>query len=247
MKTFSEFTPETHHVPDEPIHFKHVGRLTEELLYEKVARIARNMWVNHSDEDNTHLQTGAAEHGPDHVSETLAERAHAASAEEAHHVRKHTIDSYPTNHALIAAHKTGQPHPAKFNERVKHLDSVTRHPLGTHLHVYSGVGFNPADHGKTIHLPAYTSVTHDRETAVAFAERHPAQHIIHIHLKAKDKAAHVSHLSANEHEHETILPRGTTLKLHGKPDIHDAGMDRKGKPNPPLHVWHATVHHQEEH
>jgi hypothetical protein len=126
---------------------------------------------------------------------------------------------------------------------IKNLDQITSHNIRRHLHVYSGLGFDPSQHVDSqghLHMPAFTSVTHDKNVAHEFAQtnheegRTEAKHILHIHLKPYDRATHISGHSDEPEEHESILPRNTTLKVHPKPTILSDGT----------HVWHAQVHHQ---
>ncbi len=90
-----------------------------------------------------------------------------------------------------------------------------------------------------IHLPAYTSVSHEKATAANFSKKiYDDEHIIHIHMKKGDKGIQVAHISHVLDEHETILPRNTKLKINPKPDIYK-------RKNVNVHVWHATIHHQD--
>ena len=107
---------------------------------------------------------------------------------------------------------------------IKNLDQITRHnKIRRQLHVYSGLGFDPSKHVDSqghLHMPAFTSVTHDKNVAHKFAQinheegRTEAKHILHIHLKSYDYATHISGHSDEPEEHESILPRNTTLKIH---------------------------------
>jgi hypothetical protein len=128
---------------------------------------------------------------------------------------------------------------------IKNLDQITRHnKIRRQLHVYSGLGFDPSQHVNSqghLLMPAFTSVTHDKNVAHEFAQRNheegrtEAKHILHIHLKSYDYATHISGHSDEPEEHESILPRNTTLKIHPEPTILSDGA----------HVWHAHVHHQD--
>ena len=164
---------------------------------------------------------------------------------------EHHPSSEDINYPLIKARKSKNPVPKEIEHTVKHLDAATAHPIGHDLHVYSGVGFDPrhhltgpkdASHG-LLKSPAFISTTHDKSTADNFAgmgaenRGQRTKHILHIHLKAHDHAAHVSHLAHDRGEHETILPRNTRLKVNRTPDTH---VDHEGIKH---HIWHAEVDH----
>lgn len=226
------------YVPDEPVHFKHVGKLKEEVDkhrdYEK--------WINHN--QNAHIGIGSHD-----ISKKLANHVkdnHNLNHNEIHHVKNYSSSSRDLNDHLIYAHKNKKNVDSYHHQTIHHLDTATKRYIGHNMHLYSGLGFNPA-HMKNkngrVHLPAYTSLSHDKYTADGFAYdkqfRHGGDsHILHLHIKKKDKGLHVSHLSNYENEHETILPRNTKIKIHKKPSVyHQHG--RK------IHVWHAHIIHQD--
>jgi len=180
------------------------------------------------------------------LSKELAKKAKPLSKKEGETVNHYCDSSEGINDSLLRAHKNKEKMEPYFKEHVKHLDKVTRNPIEHDLHVYSGIGFNPREYVNSsghLHLPAYTSATHHKATAHWFAhsdaardrEEKPTKHILHIHLNPSDHAVHVSAHSPSPEEHETILPRNTTLKVHPKPTILSDGT----------HVWHSTVHHQD--
>jgi hypothetical protein len=217
------------YVPDEPIHFKHV--IKEEKNWEDV-------------NDNEHLGNSS-----DSISEHLqTHQKIKPSKEQSKYIKSYTHSSRHLNRMLIRKHNVNDDFEDN-KENIKHLDSATNQPIGHELHVYSGIGFDPSKHiskeKPIIHLPAYTSVTHDKNIAHSFASRNPmtehhknTYHILHIHMKPRNKGIHVDHLSEHEDEHETILPRNTKLKVHPVPDKHIIhGVEH--------HIWHATVHSQE--
>ena len=132
-----------------------------------------------------------------------------------------------------------------IQKSVNNLDQITRHNrIRRQLRVYSGLGFDPSQHVNSqghLHMPAFTSTTHDKDVAYSFAQMNhrdgltQAKHILHIHLMPHDNATHISGHSLSPDEHETILPRNTTLKIHPEPTILSDGT----------HVWHSTIHHQD--
>jgi len=232
------------YVPDEPIHFKHVLKLKEELEHKKDVE----GWIGHN--QNKHLGNSSSD-----ISKTLVHhltKNHPLNHHEQHHAKEYTSSSADLNSNLIAAHKSKHdkyPHKidSYYHQSIHHLDSATKRPIGHHIHLYSGLGFNPA-HMKNknghVHLPAYTSMTHDKFKAHGFSidksykHENGDRHILHLHMKKNDKGLHVSHFSHYHDEHETILPRNTKIKIHKKPTVyHEYG--RK------VHVWHAHVIHQD--
>jgi hypothetical protein len=217
-------------------------------------------WLRHNDNDHLghdpkdisvklkHSQPQL--HGEDEIHG--GEQSREDGDTQAHHVINYTSSSsYPLNSSLIAHHVHGRPISRKRHEQIKHLDTATNTPINHHLHAYSGVGYNPIklkNHNGELDMPAYTSLTHSKEVALHFSEMKPhydehgkimnEHHILHIHLKPTDKARHVSHLSEFSTEHESILPRRTTLKVHDTPTIY------KNDDGNNVHVWHAHIHHQ---
>lgn len=163
-------------------------------------------------------------------------------------------DSKSLNYALIQAHKNKSDLTDHNKTVTHHLDSATNKPIGHETHLYSGIGFNPAkmkNENGHVHLPAYMSLTHDKAIAHKFArkphedaitakekkETHD-QHILHLHMKKNDKGLHMSHLSDFNNEHETLLPRNTTIKIHHEPTVYHDGKRK-------VHIWHAKVVHQD--
>ena len=231
------------YVPNQPIHFKTETKVRK---YKHVSEEAHhvedqyNAWKAHN--DNHHLGNNA-----DEVSDKLKEKSKPfENPEEKHEVKQYTADSSDTNHALISHHLRGEPIADYLHKSIRRLDTATNHPIGHHVHLYSGIGFNPAEHlvgEHHIHLPAYTSMTHDKRVASDFADYRASgdqktRHILHVHMRPEDKGLHVSHASTFSTEHETILPRRTTLKVHPEPEIIHLHNGHK------LHIWHAHIHHQ---
>ena len=164
------------------------------------------------------------------------------------------------NRKLIEEHKAKKDKNSTLSRHSDNdLDEATLHSIGHEMHLYSGIGFDPREHQTAsnkghalLHLPAYTSTTHDKRVASNFASpnEHNEQHILHIHTKPYDSGVFTGDHSAEQHEHETILPRHTTLKVNTKPDIyhHGGGKDAVGNQQPAVktHIWHATIHYQSD-
>lgn len=227
------------YIPDEPVHFKHVSKLKEETEKKKPV----NGWIEHN--QNKHL--GAKSHD---ISKQLTHHLkthHDLNTDEYYHAQKYTDTSRDLNRELINSHKDKKEPHRYWHQTVHHLDSATKRPIGHHVHLYSGLGFDPhsiKNKNGHVHLPAYTSLTHDKRKAHSFAHDHYHgdeihQHILHVHMKKKDKGLHVSHFSHYPEEHETILPRNTKIKIHKKPSIYHEWGGRK------VHVWHAHIIHQD--
>jgi hypothetical protein len=228
------------YVPDEPIHFKHVGRSSNKSS--DIKEEIKNEWLNKN--DNEHLGETS-----DKINDKLqTHQKIKPTKEQIEKIKAYTNSSKYLNSALLDHHNNRKINLDYFKKGIEHLDKATNHHIGHELHVYSGLGFNPSKHldeKNIIHLPAYTSTTHDKNIAHSFASRNPmtehhknTYHILHIHMKPRNKGIHVDHLSEHEDEHETILPRNTKLKVHPVPDKHIIhGVEH--------HIWHATVHSQE--
>ncbi len=257
-------------VPHEPVTFKSSKKdIKEDVLVEKRAEHRRIGWIN--TDDNHHLHDDTINHfgvlGANLSEKRIAELSNKVSAsilnkqrkismKDTKTIKRYTDGSEAINKHLIRSHINSEyKNPVKgIYSKIKNTDEALRkNKLSHHLHVYTGIGFHPGDmlkHTKDniIHLPAYTSTTHNKYVAANFADKkkwdiasagHEGKHLIHLHLKPGDKATHVSHISYFKNEHETILPRNTKLKINPKPEIH---KDHYGED---VHVWHATIHQQD--
>jgi hypothetical protein len=174
---------------------------------------------------------------------------HPISPEDRQHLHRYTKSSNSLNSELFRRHVEDHPEPnpasvptkgGDSHHDVAALDKAVSHPLKRDVHVYSGVRFNPGQVASRhpeghIHLPAYTSTSLDRGVANQFAD---SGHILHVHLKAGDKARYLGADSHYTHEKEVLLPRHTTLKVHPEPTkVKEEGGNT-------VHVWHAHVVHQ---
>jgi hypothetical protein len=139
-----------------------------------------------------------------------------------------------------------------------HLDeALDKYSLGSGLHTYSGVKFNPeeeADEDGHLFLPAFTSTSIDKNIARSFAddtthhtdgEGYTHHHIIHFDLKKGQKGMYVGRhpdvepdgqLSEHPNEHEFILPRNIKIKIHPDHDVYDDDEYDKR-----YHIHHATI------
>jgi hypothetical protein len=248
-KTKEEKTPMYHkgaYVPDEPIHFKmgsdKKSTKTRHHVKEEHHEYTLYKWKDHN--DNSHLGRDDNE-----ISEKLKEKTKKFdSSEQKNAVKDYTKNSSDVNDSLIEHHKDPTAHiNSHHNDKIKGLDTATNHPIGHHVSLYSGLGFNPANHitGENhVHLPAFTSMTHNKHVADNFAQgksyKFPNEdrHILHLHMRPEDKGIHIPHVSEYDTEHETILPRRTTIKIHHEPEIYH---DSEGKK---VHIWHSHIHHQ---
>lgn len=226
---------------------------------EKVADLAQvqdeTLWEWEHNHENTHLSkfqgnsldlTLANQYPHDH---------HSPEHKKA--IKKYTENSLRLNRHLLDQYKAGtEPGDTFENHNIGHLDDVVHERALRHdLHVYSGVGFHPGEEaakdpeGK-LHLPAYTSTSVNKTTALNFAtdrfdskgERH--NHILHIHLKPGQKGHYIGERGYHGNEYEFLLPRNTTLKVNPKPQSFPAGSHRLN--DYPVHVWHAHVVPNEE-
>jgi hypothetical protein len=227
------------YVPDEPIHFKMKSKVSK--LKEETDGGHINNWLSHN--ENSHLGETSKD-----ISHKLIEHQtnhHPMDSSDRFYTNLYSINSSEVNKNLIRGHKKTDPW-HEPHRHIKHLDSATNRPIGHHLHLYSGIGFNPARHikkGGLMHLPAYTSMTHDKDVANSFArkkaKKYDSRHILHVHMNEHDKGIHISHTSSYAGEHETILARNTKLKVHREPTIHH---DKEGNK---IHIWHAHIVHQD--
>ena len=232
------------YVPAEPIHFKSPARKSSKKETASSIKENADEQLPHSSSiPNLNRHLGES---PRIVSLKLfknLERTAPLNKDEVKHLHAYTANS-SVNHDLVDAHHNGTSVPAKHAEAIKHLDSATRRPIGKEVHLYSGLGFNPGETRDTeghVHLPAYTSTTHDAKTALRFARPLNTggdSHVLHIHAQPSDKGVNVENITDNEEEHETVLPRNTRIKIHPKPTVyrHEGGL---------LHVWHARIVHQD--
>lgn len=229
------------YVPIEPVHFKGSTRKTGKKKTASNIKEDDDSQLPHLSDMPTNLNRRLGE-TPRLVSLKLfknLERTNPLNKDEIEHLRKYTADS-SVNHDLVGAHHSGNPLPTKYDEHIKHLDSATGRRIGKEIHLYSGLGFNPGrvlDADGHLHLPAYTSTTHDTNTALRFARplnTEGESHILHIHAGADDKGVNVENITDNDEEHETVLPRNTRLQVHPVPTIyrHEGGK---------VHVWHARI------
>jgi hypothetical protein len=214
--------------------------LKPEHLSEEVHRMAK--WALDAS-DNSHLGGTKKSQG-----DSLA-WSHPISPDDRKHLYRYTKSSNTLNSDLYRRHMENDPvkHPATVPTKVsgEHhdvaaLDKAVHQPLKQDVHVHSGVRFNPGRLARNhpeghIHLPAYTSTSLDRQVANQFSD---SGHILHIHLKAGDKARYVGADSHYPHEKEVLLPRHTTIKVHPEPDV------VQGEGGTKVHVWHAHVVHQ---
>jgi len=231
------------------VHFRHIGHEIDKSkskrlkspLKEETSPVKTEDWLGKNE------NAGRSVHK---ITNELLDDANPVSREHAETLRYYSgPDSARINKKLIDDHYGKKPDSSgslPYIERaIKHLDKITRHNnIRRQLHVYSGLGFDPSQHVDSqghLRMPAFTSVTHDKNVAHKFAQinheegRTQAKHILHIHLQPYDQATHISGHAFTPDEHESILPRNTTLKVHPEPTILSDGT----------HVWHAHVHHQD--
>jgi len=270
MKTFKNFILNKikTYIPNEPLHFR-MG-----LSRAKPTKVKKNIkeeeesneyhdWLNKS--DNGHLgDTGNNNDertnykNAHRVGSQLNKKTKKITEQDSEHIEEYTgAGSEELNDALLKKHKQGKGLPSEHVEQIRAIDKAANHPIGHHLHVYSGIRNikNKMNSGDHMHLPAYTSTTHSKHIANTFAAAKAdknTMHIAHIHLKPTDKAGYVARHSMNDHEHETILPRNTTLKhthttklKNSFPHtVYDTGGDEHTE-QPNVHIHHFEVHHQE--
>lgn len=173
------------------------------------------------------------------------------------HLYRYTAASTELNRALFRAHKEGQEVPNEFHSPnnfhfknvthdLKGLDAaVGRNKLDHDLVSYSGIRWEPSDKigpdGK-VHLPAYTSTTLNKDTALSFtAPNKDTQHknILQITSRKGSTGIYTHNdpsMTFYPSESEFLIPRKTTLKVNPVPEVHEGGF----------HIWHAERLHEEE-
>lgn len=195
-------------------------------------------WDNHH--DNNHL--GANHHS---VSDKLhIEHKEYKKADPEGRVHDYTSNSERLNGHLLERAKGSAYAEADHHYYKHHIDGIDKafeheHGKAKHdIHLYHGTANwhpgklaakHPEGHVKSA---AYLSTTHYKKLARDYAHNGGANsHILHIHVKKGQKALHIGEHSAYPEEHETLLPRNTTLKIHPKPTVLHTGTK----------VWHAHI------
>lgn len=270
MKRFKEFMRKVGVVPT-PIHFKHVD-VKKKKKHRKKKRKHLKESSHHTleswykEHDNAH-RVATDHHNHYNLGKQLehdqGEIVHKESIKHYCGDSKHGIpNSTAINQHLLDKHN--HPHldhsagDKKHSEHIAVLDhETTTKKLEDHLHVYSGLGFDPDKHikNKRLHSPCYTSTTHSKFVANGFGhyEKHSEEdggklhthikHIAHIHLKPGDHAVHVDHISPNEGEHESILPRGINLIKSHHVDYHENEYPEAPDKRGIRHKYITRVHH----
>ena len=208
-----------------PIHFKYVNK----TLNEKESNPSIHSWTKHN--DNSHLGNSSGD-----ISKKLDGSNNFTSKHETHVKKGYTShDGEAINKNLIKGGIYG-PH----KNAVTHIDdAIDKNKIKHHVHVYSGLSFDPKKHIKDgkFHSPSYISTTHDKPTALKFAKTDLVKkpmHIAHIKLKPGDSASHISKISFEPHEHETLIKRGQTL-------IHHGSILHKDESGNKMHIHHFTM------
>jgi len=192
-----------------------------------------NEWLRKS--DNEHLGSDSGK-----IARKLR-RTQKLQPGDMKHIRDYAEDGSDVNSHIHEAHHKGVAiHPA-YHEMVDRLDKISNRPIGHHLHAYSGTT-DPRQHMNDQHImhnPAYTSLSHEKREAryhAGYADRNSSDiHMLHVHLKPTDKAGFIG-----GGQHESLLPRHSQLAINPKPSVFKTDESSKK-----LHVWHATVHHQD--
>jgi hypothetical protein len=248
MKTFKDFKKDKNrYVPEHPIHFKnsHVSAVTENYIQEKTERYPHiSEWLLQN--DNPHLSNHEViSKSSEEISSKLAANSPKFTDDHHKYINQYTQDSSGINKPLIKKYGTSTSVPHHVAHFSNKMDEITQNPIGNHLSVYSGIGFDPAKKLKskdsTVFLPAYTSATHDKQVANFFTRNigdTPDRHILHIRLKPNDWATHISQHSNHPTEHETIIARNTELKIHPEPKIYTNDSGEK------VHIWNAHISNQ---
>ncbi len=160
--------------------------------------------------------------------------------------------SFRVNDHLIKSHRAKKEPKKEFHFgsdedfqrylNIDHLDEALEiNKLEKPLTTYSGIGFNPKDimkGGNMLHLPAYTSSSTNRGVAVLYAkpDKDRVYHVMQIHHPTGSSGLYIgdrddfSPFMQKEH----LMPRGTTLKINPKPEVHTDNLGVQ------MHIWKAT-------
>jgi len=143
------------------------------------------------------------------------------------------VESGKTNSHTSNAIK-GIDHPSikSYIHNISALDNLTRDHIKTphELDLFTGIHTDPSKitnkYGK-VHLPAYTSSTTNYDTGKFFAKLKSGagdspksgivSHVLRIKYPKDSNGAYIAHHSNHTSEHEFLLPRGLTLKIHKNP------------------------------
>lgn len=259
MKTYSQFIAEAKKAVEPvmitaiPSHGAHAVKtlgLNENSIFDNL----NDYWTKHH--ENSHL--GDSDNDV-HNNIKVSERKFLTSTGGPEHhsaVHDYTNSSYDINSKLAKVKDGG------FNAHEKHLlglldHATTKNKLTHDLHVYHGLdtwdpGKEASKHPEGhVKIPTFLSTSHSKKSAVEFAHmrgehqdpeeaEHRAYnkgHVLHIHLKKGQKGLYIGDHSAQtnitgHNEHEFLLPRNQTLKIHPHHTELAGGVK----------VWHATVH-----
>lgn len=233
-----------------PKYFEH--DLSEELsdkLKEQLAKESRGVMLKHHD-------LSKEEH--EAITKKLSAHFKDIGKEDKEHIHKYT-SGYSS--------RGGSPISRDLNKNLKGGKDLTDEQHKIHsailnnakpskheVHLYSGVRakkdidklLSDTKKGKPILSKSHISASHDPKIGYSFTRKGylgSTGHMIHIHVKPKDKILHVSHLAETPTERETILPAGTKLK-YSHTDTHiGQHPDNPARADEPFHVHHFTVHH----
>jgi hypothetical protein len=162
-------------------------------------------------------------------------------------IANYTDSSYHLNTKLLKAHRENDEPPSVVdNINVGHMDeALSKHSLPHPLTTFSGVKFEPhktVGENGLLHLPAYTSSSPAVSVARGFGQTFSdddgkkVRHILRFKLPAGHHGFYVGDHSEVPDEREFIMPRGMTVKLSDKPEVHKASSQDV---NHEYHVWDA--------
>ncbi len=149
-------------------------------------------------------------------------------------IREFANSSFPVNASLIGHHHVGQTATGNVHGiSLPTMDSITKRKVGRKLTIHSGMGFDPrplVNKDGLLHLPAYTSTSISKESAINFANKKEAKekgHVLSLELNKEDKGVYLGD-NAFPHEKEFLLPRNTTIKIHRSEEHPDGTVTHHG-------------------
>lgn len=146
------------------------------------------------------------------------------------------------NHHLETSAKEGkEPDPIHGRISLSHLDKAVSKFKLPKMTIFSGVAGNPNSKAKEGILKKHSliSTSIDPKVAHDFSAPSGDKHILRIHVPEGHPGFYFGNdinRSSKPEEHELLLPRNTTLKIHPKPTLFT-----HGSPDSTKHVWDAHI------
>lgn len=264
MKKFKDFVSKKQKEPvlitAQPVHGSHACvKPPKELVKEANGEHYNHPETHYTDEwfskhDNDHIGNGILK-----THKALSIPSDEYKKHPSHKsLNQYTDSSYQINDELVKHHNDPQNMSQKNARHTAHIDHALNNSHLEHdVHVYHGTyKWNPGIESKKnvaghVKIPTFMSTSINKKWAHRFsgarwvndssnkemiARNNPkGAHVLHIHLKKGQKGMYIGNNSMAGNEHELLLPRNQTLKIHPKPTVLRDGT----------HIWHTKVVDQE--